>query len=490
MKLWRHLVSLGLAAALLAGSAAAVDPRRGPYFYGNAHYHVDGLSSEIDVGKSFARSAGILLGDSSGDMRWMEELTRAEAATILIRLMGLEEEAQAAANAPSPFTDVPAWTNGYVNLAYEKGVVNGIGNGQFGSLTLCGAQEFTLMLFRLTHLTEGTDYSWQTAMADLAQATAAVEDNSALYQYYPAFPYAAAGAYVQKYIEQEKSPFTREVAAEILYLMLSIDAGDNHESLGDILAEEYGLSDLLLYDCSVRRSAGDLAQTVTVDFSTILPRDYALLYAIQDPAFFERIRETADTNSGSIDPEVAALAQSLTQGLTSDYDKTVAVSEWIATHIFYDTDLYYARIDGRYQDPANVLKTRTAVCEGYAWLTCDMLTSVGVECYYQSSDASNHAWNIVCADGDWMAIDNTGNAGRLAFTNGTYYYKPFGGSDTPVSNYLEPNVSWGELEKSQYFDPPMDAFFLYDLHAIDRDPAVWELYLAPDRFWDPTWTGD
>ena len=54
----------------------------------------------------------------------------------------------------------------------------------------------------------------------------------------------------------------------------------------------------------------------------------------------------------------------------------MAVSEWIATHIFYDTDLYYARIDGRYQDPANVLKTRTAVCEGYAWLTCDMLTSM------------------------------------------------------------------------------------------------------------------
>lgn len=95
------------------------------------------------MGKSFARSAGILLGDSSGDMRWMEEFTRAEAATILIRLMGLEEEAQAAANDPSPFTDVPAWANGYVNLAYEKGVVNGIGNGQFGSLAQSLTQGLT-----------------------------------------------------------------------------------------------------------------------------------------------------------------------------------------------------------------------------------------------------------------------------------------------------------------------------------------------------------
>ena len=54
------------------------------------------------------RNSGITAGvDSEGTMLPLNTLTRAEVVTMIIRLMGLDEEAQAAASRPCPFTDVP-----------------------------------------------------------------------------------------------------------------------------------------------------------------------------------------------------------------------------------------------------------------------------------------------------------------------------------------------------------------------------------------------
>lgn len=50
--------------------------------------------------------------------------TRAEAVTILVRLLGAEEAAQAQ-TWTTPFTDVPDWAQSYVGYAYAKGYTNG-----------------------------------------------------------------------------------------------------------------------------------------------------------------------------------------------------------------------------------------------------------------------------------------------------------------------------------------------------------------------------
>lgn len=56
---------------------------------------------------------------------------REEALVMLIRLLGAEADALAAA-ATHPFTDVPEWLNPYVAYAYDKGLTNGISDTQFG----------------------------------------------------------------------------------------------------------------------------------------------------------------------------------------------------------------------------------------------------------------------------------------------------------------------------------------------------------------------
>lgn len=57
-------------------------------------------------------------------------ITRAEAAAIMVRMMGLEENV---VNGPTMFTDVAAdnWASGYVNVAVAHKIVNGMGDGTF-----------------------------------------------------------------------------------------------------------------------------------------------------------------------------------------------------------------------------------------------------------------------------------------------------------------------------------------------------------------------
>lgn len=75
---------------------------------------------------------GIINGDNKGNFNPNSSVTRAEAAAIICRLLGMEEDAKQART--TSFTDVPTnhWANGYVAKAAEQGIINGYGNGKFG----------------------------------------------------------------------------------------------------------------------------------------------------------------------------------------------------------------------------------------------------------------------------------------------------------------------------------------------------------------------
>ena len=75
---------------------------------------------------------GIINGDNNGNFNPNSSVTRAEAAAIICRLLGMEDEAKQAST--TAFSDVPAnhWANGYVAKAAEQGIINGYGNGKFG----------------------------------------------------------------------------------------------------------------------------------------------------------------------------------------------------------------------------------------------------------------------------------------------------------------------------------------------------------------------
>lgn len=96
---------------------------------------------------------------------------RSEAVVMLIRLMGREKEALAC-TAAQPFTDVPQWADRYVAYAYEQGLTNGIGGGQFGSdLETTGNMYLAFVLRALGYRDSGAEaaYTYATAAEFAAQ---------------------------------------------------------------------------------------------------------------------------------------------------------------------------------------------------------------------------------------------------------------------------------------------------------------------------------
>lgn len=74
----------------------------------------------------------IMIGDENGDFRGEANVTRAEFATIICRILGYESSAQQLQDLPSYFTDTNGhWANGYINTAHNVGILNGFEDNSF-----------------------------------------------------------------------------------------------------------------------------------------------------------------------------------------------------------------------------------------------------------------------------------------------------------------------------------------------------------------------
>ena len=102
--------------------------------------------------------------------------TRLEAGVMLVRLLGAEDAALANQTYTAPFNDVADWAKPYVQYLYDNGLGNGVGNGKFGSDSLCTAQQYTTFLLRALGYSdaEGGDFTYATAM-DFAQKLGLVD---------------------------------------------------------------------------------------------------------------------------------------------------------------------------------------------------------------------------------------------------------------------------------------------------------------------------
>ena len=67
--------------------------------------------------------------------------SRAEAVTMLVRLLGKEREALAG-DWNTPFTDVADWAKPYVGYAYANGLTAGVSQTRFGGKTLSRRRSF------------------------------------------------------------------------------------------------------------------------------------------------------------------------------------------------------------------------------------------------------------------------------------------------------------------------------------------------------------
>ena len=88
--------------------------------------------------------------------------TRAEAVTMLVRLLGKEEDARSG-SWEIPFTDVANWAKPYVGYAYANGLTTGVSETRFGGSQTVTAAQFLTFTLRALGYESGKDFSWDTA---------------------------------------------------------------------------------------------------------------------------------------------------------------------------------------------------------------------------------------------------------------------------------------------------------------------------------------
>ncbi|MBR5155402.1 MAG: S-layer homology domain-containing protein [Clostridia bacterium] len=89
-----------------------------------------------------------------------KSLTRAEAVTMIVRLLG-EEETAMQTKLEHPFTDVPEWASPYVGYAFAHNITKGVSETQFDSNSKVTLQQFLTFVLRILEYKDGNvDFVW------------------------------------------------------------------------------------------------------------------------------------------------------------------------------------------------------------------------------------------------------------------------------------------------------------------------------------------
>lgn len=89
--------------------------------------------------------------------------TRAEAAVMLVRLLGKEAEAKTLTYT-APFTDLKGWEKPYVQYLYSNGLANGTCRTTFNPTGKCTAQMYAVFLLRALGYSDTADFSYANAI--------------------------------------------------------------------------------------------------------------------------------------------------------------------------------------------------------------------------------------------------------------------------------------------------------------------------------------
>ena len=119
-------------------------------------------SVSADEAVATLSALGLLIG-SGGDLALTRPVTRAEAAVMLLRLMGLYDTAETV-SLKSAFSDA-GWADVYLGFAYDAGIVKGRTDTYFGSNETVSARDFVTMVLRALGYDEDVDFTYGTSLA-------------------------------------------------------------------------------------------------------------------------------------------------------------------------------------------------------------------------------------------------------------------------------------------------------------------------------------
>lgn len=152
--------------ALLLPTATAWRLEHTDIYYNTAP-HVEGANNNVDDMAKMLYDLGLLKGRGEGDFALQSPMTREEAAVMLVRFLGGEDEALTG-KFTHPFSDVAGWADPYVGWLYQKKLTKGVGNGKYGTGNVTMWQYSTF----LSRAVYGNEDNGMATEAEIAQSEA------------------------------------------------------------------------------------------------------------------------------------------------------------------------------------------------------------------------------------------------------------------------------------------------------------------------------
>jgi hypothetical protein len=106
--------------------------------------YTEGYNNNPDEQALMLKELGIFIGSDMG-FELERNMTRAEAAVVMVRLLG-HEELVLNGDWSCPFTDLPDWVKPYVGWMYESGLTNGISSTKYGPKQNVTMEQFAIFL--------------------------------------------------------------------------------------------------------------------------------------------------------------------------------------------------------------------------------------------------------------------------------------------------------------------------------------------------------
>ena len=149
----KKLIALILAVMLLLGcavTAQAADPRK-----------AEAAAALYDLGLFQGTGTNA---DGTPDFSLDRAAKRAEGVTLLVRLLGVDEETLKNAS-DAPFSAVPGWAKPYVNFAYENDLTTGVSADKLGANDAVTAAQYLTFVLRAMGYVSGEDFDWSASWA-------------------------------------------------------------------------------------------------------------------------------------------------------------------------------------------------------------------------------------------------------------------------------------------------------------------------------------
>lgn len=200
------------------------------------------------------------------------------------------------------------------------------------------------------------------------------------------------------------------------------------------------------------------------DISEIYAHNLAITSVWLNPG-----EHVAILDNGPNDTYIKNLSNQIVGSIKTEYEKLVAIYEWVIQNIYYDFDAYnfgatiltdqdnakfaaenFMEVHGWYLTDAAVdaAVLRRGVCRNYASLIRQLLGAQGIPCISVSGYADGmggwgaHAWNSVFIDGRWIHLDATWDSNNK-YIQEEYY------QNAPSYDYFD--ISLQDLSRNHYF---------------------------------------